>query len=315
MRKTPRRADVPLPPLPPLPRVRLVPPDDELWLSREQKLASNLQELAADVSAQFLQLGRIPDSDAERYTEWMPLTLHEWLMDVMWAKQSSENRLHDLLPDVKHKAVALGRQLEDVRRLLWEAVARVGARFNGPHTTDPSACWYELYVCTNLDLAVADPTLEALGSLISALDRVTSRRPGRSHGAKAFPGLSELVSQLEFCAQCCNGRFTFNKRHGKGTLIEAFNWLRAYCLSESTWKWLAPYLPPPNRHPLAVYETAMRAGRIDARLELARISRGGPLGTARLALQRRPTTLLAKLVEIDGWPDRSSDSGPAHGPG
>lgn len=271
----------------------------DLWISLERKLAR-------DVSVRFVQLARIPDSHAESYKEGMSLSLREWMLDAIWVTQASDSRLHDLLPDVKHKAVALRRQLEDVRRLVCEAAAPTVARFYQPYTTDPRAHGYDDYICGHFDVSVADPALEALAALIGELDRYTSRQRGRSYGTKAYPGLSQLVSRLEFGARCHDGGFTFDKRHGKGTLIEALNWLRAHCLSELDWTWMAPYLPTPNRHPLAVYESAMRAGRIDARFEVARMARieaggvGGLKGTALLNLQVRPTSLRVLLAKIDG---------------
>jgi hypothetical protein len=284
---------------------------NDLWTSLEQKLAR-------DVSARFSELARIPDSHAEGYTEGMSLSLREWMGDAMWVRHASESGLHDLLPDVKHKAMALGRQLEDVRRLFWEAEERAAAaaQLYQPYTADPRAngdYGYDAYMCGHFDVSVTDCALEALAALIGKLDRVTSRRRGRSYGTKAYPGLSQLVSQLEFSARCCGGGFTFDKRLGKGTLIEALNWLRAHCLSELDWTWMAPYLPTPNRHPLAVYESAMRAGRIDARFEIARMAQiaagnfDGRKGTARLTLQLRPTSLRVLLAEIDG--ELPQDSG------
>ena len=209
---------------------------NDLWKSLERKLAR-------DVSTQFLRLARIPDSNAEEYRNAMSRVLREWMLDAVWVTQASKSHLHDLLPDVKHKAVALRRQLEDFRRLVWETAQRMARSYLKPYTTDPRAHGYDDY--GRFDVSVADPAIEALAALIGELDRFTSRR-GRSHGTKAYPGLSQLVSELEFVAQCHNGKFTFNKRHGKGTLIQALNWLRAFCLSEPEWTWMAPNSAAPQ---------------------------------------------------------------------
>ena len=215
----------------------------EVWIWLGDKLAE-------DLSAKFLHLARTPESSAGIYSARMRSVLYEWMFYAMWATRRSEDHLPDLLPDVKYKAMALRRHLEDVRRLHLEAAV-----------LDPRASWYDNGVLEHLPLSVVDSALEALATLIGALNRVTSGRRGRSRGTKVYPGLDNLVKQLERHARWLNGKFTLDKRHGKGTLIEALDWLRAQFLREPEWKWLAQYLPAPGRHPLAVYESAMREGR------------------------------------------------------
>ena len=138
----------------------------EVWIWLGDKLAE-------DLSAKFLHLARIPESSAGIYSARMRSVLYEWMFYAMWATRRSEDHLPDLLPDVKYKAMALRRHLEDVRRLHLEAAV-----------LDPRASWYDNGVLEHLPLSVVDSALEALATLIGALNRVTSGRRGRSRGTK-----------------------------------------------------------------------------------------------------------------------------------
>jgi hypothetical protein len=90
------------------------------------------------------------------------------------------------------------------------------------------------------------------------LAKPIDERQGRPRGRKQYPGLAELISELELNAQFAGGGFGMpNKKLKKGRLIQALNWLRAFLAGSSDWSWLAAFLPIPEQHPFSVYEGAL----------------------------------------------------------
>jgi hypothetical protein len=185
------------------------------------------------IFAKFAQLARVPASRADDFLSWVINALDDW-SDAVALKGRTEDDFINLVTDVRHKTAALCRSLENLRQ----------------HRELKGAPIYWL----------AGDVLGRLSVLADLLYRYPHKQ-GRPRGAKNYPGVETLVFILELGARKCNGRFTLDKRHGKGTLIQALDWLRAYCLDTPEWRWNADFLPPPGRHPLAVYETAIRKAR------------------------------------------------------
>jgi hypothetical protein len=245
--------------------------DDENLLSDYPRGADwiLLEKLAGDVCAAFSQLARIPDSNAKIFSENILFILMEWLMFVINDTSRTKDRFSDQVTDTRHKASALRRQLEDLHGLLKEEDGRRLARCGHPDILNPLKIeWHHSY-----HRGLESDLARVLKALAALLSHFPSRPRGRPRGAKAYPGLDYLVCQLDFLSRSLTGRFTLDKRLRKGTIIRALNWLRAHLLSEPEWKSAAEYLPTPNCHPVAMYESALRAGRNQARLEAARMAR------------------------------------------
>jgi hypothetical protein len=178
--------------------------------------------------------------------------------------RQEEIPLRCLLSDIRLKAVALHRPLDEARRYL-ETV-----RFKKNRRT----FWdLDVVVLNNFPLSNAAHILKELSALIDACNktlgapRKTGRKRGsRNRGTERYPGLDELIWDLEITARCEGGGFTVHRKQGaKGTLIRALDWLRNRLLTDPDLKHLADFIPPPGRHPVATYEYYVRVARDTAR--------------------------------------------------
>jgi hypothetical protein len=132
---------------------------------------------------------------------------------------------------------------------------------------------WEWLVGLNSD--IIPPAWKALFHLKEMLGHLAPRRKrGNTPGKKDYPGLADLVYELEYTARCRGGGFTFHRSYPeKGTLIEALNLLRSRIAGNPEVKDFARYLPAPGKHPASMYESATRKARKDAKL--ARAKKGG----------------------------------------
>jgi hypothetical protein len=105
--------------------------------------------------------------------------------------------------------------------------------------------------------------IRTLEVLEEALRKEVGDEPGRHRprGHKRYPGLESLVFLLEEAARCNAGRFTLNKRDGKGTLIYALDWLRCHLEANLHLRHLAELVPAPGQHPYSIYERVLLQAR------------------------------------------------------
>jgi hypothetical protein len=92
--------------------------------------------------------------------------------------------------------------------------------------------------------------------------RVRPHQRGRPHGPTTFRNLDFLVIGIDSEARLFGGRFTLDKKLRKGSLLTALDDVRARLVANPRYRWLAEFLPLPDRHPVSTYERVLiRKGR------------------------------------------------------
>jgi hypothetical protein len=196
-------------------------------------------KLICRVAQEFARLARIPVAEKDEFLLEVSQTLSIWIACVNW---ENDREFLDSLNETKRSAAALYQDLKNLTRYL-----------NDPERTDSYASMY-------LMPSVIARMLRYLPAIIEGIHRMmpTDGRQGRPPGRKQYPGLADLVSNLEFAAEIFGGGFGIpNKKLKKGRLIQALNWLRAFLAGNKDWSWLAEFLPTPEQHPFSVYEGAL----------------------------------------------------------
>jgi hypothetical protein len=119
---------------------------------------------------------------------------------------------------------------------------------------------------------IIPPVQAALSPLIETLNQLMPRRgKGKTRGHKDYPGLADLVYELEYFARRHGGGFTFHRSWPeKSTLIEALNLLRRRFADNPDGRRWASCLPAPDKHPTSTYESAVREARKNAKLARAK---------------------------------------------
>jgi hypothetical protein len=157
------------------------------------------------------------------------------------------------LSNVKRKTAALQRPLEKVHQYL-KATTR---RLESGHVPEP----YDLDFAALelLPLSKVDHILAELTTLTNALSDAVLRKGALRRGPRHYPGLYELVWALELHAQDAGGAFTVHRKAGaKGSLIQALDWLRNRVLAIPELRHLADFIPPRDKHPIALYERILK---------------------------------------------------------
>jgi hypothetical protein len=211
------------------------------------------------------KIANIPSLNAARFRFGMRWCIFAWVAECAVGPKREARKFWKTVYDVKNTAATLLRQLEGVRDHLGQ-VQKPGEEKWGlmflfkAHSAD-----HGVKIFNDEHSEVISESMTALSALTSALNEIAPLTSGRLRGTKAYPGLAELVFAIETEARLQGGKFTLNKRDHKGTILDALDWLRSYCLAQSELKWIAQRLPQPNRHPLSVYEAALHEARIEAR--------------------------------------------------
>jgi hypothetical protein len=195
------------------------------------------QQLLGEISANLSQFGKIPASKAEDFESWVGFALNNCWKDTTAHKRHA---LNDVIVDVRNKTTGLCRQLEKLRQHLEQPINR--------SRTDEIA-----------------GVIEKLSTLTDHLRPLAPRKPGKPRRE-----LSTFVLVLQLGVKKCNGRLTVDKRSHKGTLIQALDWLRAYCQTKPECAWVAKLIPPPGRHPVSTYERLLRtvAAQVHEEIEI-----------------------------------------------
>jgi hypothetical protein len=231
-------------------------------------LLEKSQTLIHEVAARLAEFAKVPFLKTKDFSHNIDFEFFCWVVECGGGPRGEARNFLRTLSDTKNTATTLLQQLEQVRGRLEEA------RNPNVKLPDWQEWWRRLLfsdhsadfgVLKHVQPQLVTDALNALSALTKALNHIAPLRAGRLRGTKAYPGLAELVFALEREALLQGGRFTLNKRDRKGSLIQAIDWLRAYCLSDQERKWLADCLPRANRHPVAMYESAIHRARVEAR--------------------------------------------------
>jgi hypothetical protein len=220
-----------------------------------------------EIAARLAEFAKIPSPNAKEFFRKIDFYIITWVVECGGGPKGEARDFLRVLSDVRRTAAKLLQQLEKVHSRFEEA------RVPSASLPNKNEWWRQLlFKAHSADLGslgyaqseVLTEAMNALSALTAALNVMAPLHPGRHRGAEAYPGLAELVFGLECEARLLGGRFTLNKRYCKGTLIEALDWLRTCCVTKSEWKWIADLLPRPNRHPVAMYESALHRARTEA---------------------------------------------------
>ena len=203
---------------------------------------SKFDKLVSSVVQEFARLARIPAQEQKQFSLKVAHNLACWIAHVEW--ENHDREFLDCLNRTMRSAAALYRDLERLLRHIEESENRDS---------------YSM----RLMPSVISRMLHYLPAIIEGVHRVMPTDPrghGRPPGRKQYPGLAELVSELQLGAQDAGGGFGVpNKKLKKGRLIQALNSLRAFLAGSNDWSWLAEFLPTPGQHPFSVYESALIA--------------------------------------------------------
>jgi len=213
---------------------------------------------------EFAELADIQDSERHQFYEYAAKALTRWFDAAIFHKSGSAACILG----------ALKRSMTDS----CEQLAAVNASRDPLHLY---AGWALSYESEETDPSIAD-MLDKGNKFVALIERTLARGHdrGRKAGVEQYPGLDTLVFRLELGAQLAGGKFTVDKKNGKGTIIEALNLLRTTVVQTNvvTGKELAAAIPLAGRHPASTYERAIYDARKTAR---QRASDTQPCATVR----------------------------------
>jgi hypothetical protein len=212
-------------------------------------------KLVKEACTDFAQLAKVPElSDPEAVHDIFYGVPFLW---TTFAGMGGDAYFLGLLADAKHKATALHRQLEKVYQHIEGTVW---------HSESED---YNLEILTieRLPIPKISYVLKELAALTDALGRIPPpalRARGRHRGIKRYPGLYELVYELEGSARRAGGGFSVHRKLGnKGSLVQGLDRLRDRLLAVPDLKYLADLIPPSGKHPIAMYERALKRASED----------------------------------------------------
>jgi hypothetical protein len=237
-----------------------------------------------EVCVRLAQFAKVPpDLTPEEIDDYFCMALFDWHVHA-----SAKNfYLKDLLSSVKRDAAALSRRLEELNQY-HERTAR---RHDADYDLDQVA--FESLPRSNIthmlkELSALKVTAERLHALPFDPNYTVPRSRGRRPGLKHYPGLGELVFNLELSALGAGGGFSAHRKHGhKGNLVLALDWLRDHLLAKGPElkrladllpefehladilrefeRLAADFFPPKGKHPVALYERALETARKTSR--------------------------------------------------
>jgi hypothetical protein len=200
------------------------------------------------IAAPLAKFAKIPPQKTEQFADHIEFSIICWVVNADFGSSRAARDFLGLLNDTRNTATRLQQKLKEAQRYLEER-HRVGIRPMGG-----LEWWRRIFFTLNLaDFGIAKPVqpdlvaraISVLSELTAALNKI-SRPRGRRRGVKEYPGLEVLIFDLEQAARENGGGFTLDKRCRKGTIVDALNWLRAYCSGLEGE--LEKYLPPRGRH-------------------------------------------------------------------
>jgi hypothetical protein len=225
-------------------------------LSRDE-FSSRKEKLAEEACRQFAQFSKTPE-----------LTPLDVVQIFSWWRQFTLPERPDLniLAKVKRDAASLNYLLEKLHYSCERAI-RMRASVIGKHRAlellgnlAPSNIAHVMSQLSELAHAAGDLEVFMKPSIP---DRNPLQKQRRTRITKTYPGLGELVYFLEQGAQRAGGSFSVHRKLGpKGSLIRALDWLRAHLVASGPpfERW-AIDIPPPGKHPVALYERVLKAAR------------------------------------------------------
>jgi hypothetical protein len=229
----------------------------------------SLKELAHYVSAEMTALAKVPKPEAiSLWYSFIEESLGSWIRGSV----NDERSRVDLLNETKCAAVALREQLEKLHQHIEETHKIYFSNirsFRDDPLSDPIRPGDGSVVLHLMPNAIARIG-QWISVLIEGIDRA-NRKPRRGK----YPGLAQLVQDFEFLALFAGGKgFGLPTKYpAKGRIIQMLDRLRNYLKTNPEWESLAQFIPPPDRHPVSIYQRAVnraRAGFNRARAELTR---------------------------------------------
>jgi hypothetical protein len=202
----------------------------------------------------FAKLAKIQDSKRRTFDEHASKALRKWFGSVIL--------------DVRSGSTA--HILGGIKRNLTDVCEKLTGLSGGD-------VLFKLSLeCGTTEISIAS-VVKDLKKVIAVVERTLPRGHdrGRPAGIRQYPELDALVYHLEFSAQLAGGKFTVHKKNGgKGTIIEALNFLRNIMRAHG--EKLAAAIPLPAKHPIKTYERAIKDARKAAAATLGLAGRGSP---------------------------------------
>jgi hypothetical protein len=253
----------------------------------EDSTREAVERFFTEVCVQLAQFAKVPpDQTPEEIDDCFHMALFDWHGHA--SAPAKNFYLKGLLSSVKRDAAALSRTLEKLNQY-HERTAR---RHDADYDLDQAA--FGSLPPPNIthmlqELSALKVTAERLHALPHDPNYTVPGSRGRRPGLKHYPGLGELVFNLELGALGAGGGFSAHRKHGhKGNLILALDWLRDHLLARGPelkrladllpnpdfiladilreFECLAAdFLPPKGKHPVAFYERALETARKTSR--------------------------------------------------
>jgi len=250
---------------------------------------SALDRLVEHVAAEMRVIAKIPGSEvldfapAEPFEDNLWETFYDWAYHVIYDGGPGAK----LIDDTKRDAVRLRTQLEKLhvhldhahmaflregRLLPWfSSLATCGCASFSPRF-DPSTPGldprtlggFDFNLLTYLTPSGLAHVTQMVSAFIEAIECIRGEKTGgKPPGVKRYPWLDVLISELEKLALFYGGKgFGLpSTRPQKGKIIRLLDKLRIYLKNDSELAWLMEFLPPPGKHPVSVYQRAIRQAR------------------------------------------------------
>jgi hypothetical protein len=231
--------------------------------------------LIEHLAAEMRGTAKIPKSEDLNSFDFKE-NLWDVLRDWIYAAAYEAGPCAKLLDDTKRDAVRLRSRLEKLHlhlnqaRLGFVREGRLFPPFNancgcvrfGEHRGTQGD--FELNVLEYITPSGLAHIMKMVSALIEASERICGEKTtGKPRGDRRYPGLDILVSDLEKLALFYGGRgFGLpSTSPPKGNIIRLLDRIRIYLKNDPELAWLAQFLPPPGKHPIAVYQRAIRDAR------------------------------------------------------
>ena len=222
----------------------------------------------------FAKLADIQDLERRQFDEYAAEAMTRWFGAVFFHSKSGSADL--ILRAMKRSVTDVYKQLAKLDEPADLLHRHVG--------------WRLSYECEETDPSNAD-MLDKVSKFVAVIERALARGHGggRKAGVGQYPGVDALVFRLELGAQLAGGKFTVDKKSGKGTIIEALNLLRTLVVQtnvapEKSWPQLsrsrvdipplpmsAPYTMPAKRpgSELPIHSPVRQSGPRPSLLEIS----------------------------------------------
>jgi hypothetical protein len=229
--------------------------DDFRW--RSEFDLEELEKLADSVAQRFMLLAGIPVAEQE-FRSRANVIFKNWVL-CRWREVSREGNERyrafvDCLRKTRISATALNENLEALSLYVKE-IDR--AELAGIDDQEPDS-GVLMYLMPSVIARMRRYLPQIIDGIRLLIEEDEPQGRGRPSGRREYPGLKDLVFELEYEAYFAGGGFGIpNKKLKKGRLIEALNFMRETLCDSVDWAWLAKFLPAPGEHPVSVYENAL----------------------------------------------------------